>query len=72
MSSKQSPLTEAAVRAMQGAVRKVIEEHRRRRRPMAVWKDERVVLIDPDVLPVVRESRAPYGRPAGRGDTDAD
>jgi len=72
MKENESPLTVAAMQAMRGAVHKVIEEHRRRGRPLAVWQEERVVLIDADALPADKESRASYGTAAKDGDTDVD
>jgi len=42
--SKQS-LTQMAVKAMTDAVAKVVEDHRRRGRPLAVWRNGRASWI---------------------------
>jgi hypothetical protein len=38
-------MTEKAMRALSDAVAKVVEEHRRQGRPMAVWRDGKAVWI---------------------------
>ena len=43
-SSEIDKLTEMAVCAMREAVAGVIEDHRRRGKPIAVWRDGKVVL----------------------------
>ena len=70
MSNRKSTLTEGAVGAMRSAVRKVIEDHRRRNRPLAVWERERVVFIDADALPAVKEPRNSYGTEKQDGKRD--
>ncbi len=45
---------------MQDAIDKLIEDHRRRRMPLAVWQDGKVVRIQPAQASVVRESPATY------------
>jgi len=37
----------------------VIEDHRRRNRPLSTWRDGKVVYLDPHDLSVVRENAAP-------------
>ena len=50
--SKRS-MTRMAEAAMRDAIAKVIEDHRRRRMPLSVWEDGKVVFIQPDKLPPV-------------------
>ncbi len=59
---KQPPpsLTEKAVAAMQAAVAKVVEEHARTGRPLAVWRDGRVVMIPAREAAAVREEPNEY------------
>lgn len=38
-------LTEKAMRALTDAVAKVVEDHRRRGKPLAVWRDGKVVWV---------------------------
>lgn len=59
---KESTLTKKAVAAMESAVRKVVDDHKRRNRPLAVWQDGKVVMLSPKQALAVRESRAKYGR----------
>jgi hypothetical protein len=46
---------------MESAVRKVIADHKRRNRPLAVWRDGKVVMLPPESVLAVRESPATYG-----------
>lgn len=57
---KEKTLTEKAVAAMDSAVRKVLDDHRRRNRPVAVWQDGKVVLLPPDQALAVCEERSAY------------
>jgi hypothetical protein len=57
---KKQTLTQKAVAAMESAVRKVIEDHRRRNRPLAVWQDGKVVLLPAEQAGLVREPPAKY------------
>lgn len=59
---KEDTLTKKAVAAMESAVRKVVDDHKRRNRPLAVWQDGKVVMLPPDRALVVRESPVKYGR----------
>ena len=43
--SNQRSLTQKAVQAMTDAVAKVVEDHRRRGRPLAVWRNGRASWI---------------------------
>jgi hypothetical protein len=54
-------LSEKAVAAMKAAVRGVMEDHRRRRRPLALWENGKVVYRDADSGQTVREDSVPYG-----------
>ena len=53
-------LTEMAMTAMREAVARVMKDHRRRGKPVAIWKDGRVVLKIPDACRAIRESPGPY------------
>jgi hypothetical protein len=57
---KAQTLTEKAVEAMQTSVRIVMEDHRRRNRPVATWEDGKVVYRDADSGQTVREDSVPY------------
>ncbi len=59
--NEQNTLTEKAVAAMKSSMQGVVEEHRRRNRPLAVWKDGKVVYRDANTGQTVREPKAPYG-----------
>ena len=41
----ESSLTQKAMQALADAVAKVVEEHRRQARPLAVWRDGKAVWI---------------------------
>lgn len=68
MSRYDSELTEMAVAAMEAAVRKVVEDHRRRGRPLAVWEGGRVVMKMPS--PVASEQET-GNREQGEGEGNA-
>ncbi len=53
-------LTRKAISAMEVAVQKVVEDHRRRQMPLAVWQDGKVVRIAPEQAGIVRETPATY------------
>jgi hypothetical protein len=59
--SNESSLTEKAIHALTDAVAKVIEDHRRRDRPLAVWRDGKAVWIPASETGTLRETPAPYG-----------
>ena len=59
---KESTLTKKAVAAMESAIRKVVVDHRRRNRPLAVWQDGKVVMLPPERALAVREEPVKYGR----------
>lgn len=56
-------LTQKAVRALDTAVAKVVDEHRRQGRPLAVWRDGKAVWL-PVSAPATaaQESPAPYAK----------
>ncbi|MBM4152882.1 MAG: hypothetical protein FJ220_05095 [Kiritimatiellaceae bacterium] len=58
--SEEQTLTEQAVTAMRDAVRHVVEDHRRRNRPLATWENGQVVYRHPDSGQVVKEVHVPY------------
>ncbi|NOY53974.1 MAG: hypothetical protein GXP58_10230 [Deltaproteobacteria bacterium] len=64
MKRKLPRLTILARTALNNAVAKVIEEHRRTGAPVALWQNGKVALIHPDRLPVHRpkESRQLSGK----------
>lgn len=43
--SNKPSLTQQAMQALAGAVAKVVEDHRRRAKPLAVWRDGKAVWI---------------------------
>ena len=48
-------------KALKEAVAEVVAEHRKTRKPMAVWHDGKAVLMSPDkAMSLVRESREAY------------
>ncbi len=53
-------LTDKAMRALTNAVAKVVEDHRRQARPLAVWRDGRVVWIPASDAGTLHESPRPY------------
>jgi len=58
MVSNKGSLTRKATAAMQDAIAKVVAEHRRDGRPLAVWQDGKAMLIPADEPAVVREKPA--------------
>ncbi len=62
MNKPEATMTEKAVAAMKAAVSSVVEDHRRRNRPLSTWKDGKVVYHDPHDRTIVREDAAPYGQ----------
>ena len=59
-SANGTSLTRKANAAMRNAVAKVVEDHRQRHMPLAIWQDGKVVRIQPDQTPVVRERSSAY------------
>lgn len=60
MKKHNASLTEKATAAMEDAVRGVVSDHKRRNKPLAVWKDGKVVLISPETAVIAREQQAQY------------
>ena len=62
--SKNSAIPAIALegeKALKAAVAEVVAEHKKTRKPMAVWYDGKAVLMSPDkAVSVVHESRAAY------------
>ena len=56
-------MTRKALTAMRDAVAKVVEDHRQRHMPLAIWQDGRVVRIQPESASLVRERPASYRVP---------
>lgn len=49
-------------RALRAAVAEVVAEHKKTRKPLAVWHNGKAVLMSPDkAVSVVKESHAKYG-----------
>ena len=61
MSKKAESLADQAVAAMKQAVRGVVEDHRRRNRPLSTWRNGKVVYRDPHNRTLLREEREVYG-----------
>jgi hypothetical protein len=53
-------LTQQATQALADAVAKVVEEHRRRARPLAVWRDGKAVWISAAEAGALRERPTGY------------
>lgn len=72
----QSSLTHKAMQALTNAVAKVVEEHRRQARPLAVWRDGKAVWIPTSEAGALHETPAPYRttprrRPGGKAESKA-
>lgn len=61
---KRDDLMAKAKKALEEAVERVKEEHRRSGEPMAIWRDGRVVFVHPGEntvpQPEIRETQAKY------------
>ncbi len=54
-------LTDKAVRALHDAVAKVVDDHRRHGRPLAVWREGKAVWLPvPPATPLVQEPPVTY------------
>ena len=58
--SKQSSLTQKAMRALTEAVAKAVEEHRRRGIPLAVWRNGKAVSIPASQVSAIHETPPAY------------
>ena len=56
----KSPLTQQAMQALTDAVAKVVEDRRRRARPLAVWRDGKAVWIPATEATILREAPVSY------------
>lgn len=61
---KKLSLTQKAMRALTEAVAEVVEDHRRRQRPLAVWRDGKAVWISATEAGALRETPPSYGQKA--------
>lgn len=66
---KKSSLTEKAMQALAEAVAEVVEDHRRRGKPLAVWRDGKAVWIPATEAGALHETPAPYRTKASGGKT---
>jgi len=59
-------LTQKAMQALCEAVAKVVEDHRQRGRPLALWRHGKAVWVPAEETAALRESPTPYRtRPHG-------
>jgi hypothetical protein len=58
--SSRQTLTQKALRALIEAVAKVVEDHRRRGKPLAVWRDGKAIWMPVEQANAVREDSTPY------------
>jgi hypothetical protein len=63
----KSALTQQAMQALTEAVADVVEDHRRRARPLAVWRDGKAVWISAAEAGVLRETPIRYRRRKSKG-----
>jgi len=56
----KNPMTRKALTAIRDAVAKVVEDHRQRHMPLAIWQDGKVLRIQPDQVSTVRERPTTY------------
>jgi hypothetical protein len=65
--SNRSSLTQQAMQALADAVAKVVEDHRRRAKPLAVWRDGKAVWIPAAEIGTLHETPVPYrAKPHGK------
>lgn len=62
--SQTSTMAHRAMQALTDAVAKVIEDHRRRGKPLAVWRDGKAVWIPASEAATLRESSPAYRTPS--------
>ena len=61
MKRQRNPLViDPALQALREAVAKVIEDHRSRGRPLALWRDGKAVWVPVDQISALHETPAPY------------
>ena len=56
----KTTLTQQAMQALSDAVAKVVEDHRRQPRPLAVWRNGKAVWIPAAEAGTLRETPSPY------------
>jgi hypothetical protein len=64
--ANKSSLTQKTMRALAEAVAEVVEDYRRRAKPLAVWRDGKAVWIPATEAGALHETPAPY-RPKASG-----
>jgi hypothetical protein len=64
----KTSLTQKAMRALAEAVAEVVEDHRRRAKPLAVWRDGKAVWISATEAGALHEMPKPYRTKAKRQD----
>ena len=57
---KTSSLTQKAMQALSEAVAKVVQDHQRQNRPLAVWRGGKAVWISATETGALHENPAPY------------
>jgi hypothetical protein len=57
---EEQSLTQKAMQALTEAVAKVVEDHQRHGRPLAVWRDGKAVWIPASEAGALRETPRPY------------
>jgi hypothetical protein len=62
----KSSLTQMAVQAMNDAVAKVVAEHQRRGKPLAVWREGKAAWISATKAVALQETTPPYGSKSSR------
>jgi hypothetical protein len=65
----KSSLTQKAMRALAEAVAEVVEDHRRRAKPLAVWRNGKAVWIPAPEAGALRETPTPYRTKPHRGNS---
>jgi len=58
--SIKSSLTQKAMQALNAAVAKVVADHQRRSRPLAVWRNGEAVWMPAEAAGALRETPVPY------------
>ena len=54
-------VTDPALRALRAAVAKVVEDHRQRGKPLAVWRNGKAVWMSAEAAGVLKETPPAYG-----------
>jgi len=57
---RRHPPTDQALEALRSAVAKLIEDHRRDGRPLAIWRDGKAVWVSVEEAAAMRETPMPY------------